>query len=64
MAEQKPAARTCPNCGSGDYAFRGRREVTPENGDGKAMVTRYVCKKCKHGWNVLVPLDANGGAAA
>ena len=40
--------RSCPECQSGDYVFRGRRAV---ESDGKpATVTKYRCRACGHEW--------------
>jgi hypothetical protein len=54
------ASKTCPKCGSADYAFRSRKKITPAPGqEGSEQVeTKYRCKKCQHEWRVNVPLEA------
>jgi hypothetical protein len=56
MDAEKPAAKACPECGSGDYQFRSRKKVAPEPGQqGKeAVETKYRCKACGHEWKVRV----------
>jgi len=55
-----PTAKKCPKCGSGDYAFRGRKKVAATDGAGGATETKYRCKTCEHEWKVKVP-DGGGG---
>lgn len=53
--DQRPTpTRICPKCGSGNYAFRFRKKITPEPGqDGpEEMETKYKCKACEHEWKV------------
>jgi DNA-directed RNA polymerase subunit M/transcription elongation factor TFIIS len=45
--EQQIGGRTCPECGSDDYQFRGRRKVA------EAVETKYRCKACGHKWRVM-----------
>jgi DNA-directed RNA polymerase subunit M/transcription elongation factor TFIIS len=52
MNPQKPAAKTCPKCGSGDYQFRGRKKVAAAGGQPEATETKYRCKRCEHEWKV------------
>ena len=47
--------KTCPKCGSGEYAFRGRKKVQAENGATQAVETKYRCKACGHEWRVKSP---------
>lgn len=56
-AQAASATRTCPQCGSGDYAFRGRKKVatTLAVEGGEAVETWYRCKSCDHDWRVRVP---------
>jgi transposase-like protein len=49
--EKQVGGRTCPECGSGDYQFRGRKKVA-EEGKGEAVETKYRCKVCGHEWRV------------
>jgi DNA-directed RNA polymerase subunit M/transcription elongation factor TFIIS len=46
--------KTCPNCGSDDYIFRGRKkiEAKPENGEPATLETKSRCKACGHEWKV------------
>jgi transposase-like protein len=62
--EQQTPNRTCPACGSADYAFRNRKKITPKpGGDGEELMeTKYRCKSCEHEWKVRVP-SPKGGAA-
>jgi len=50
-------SRTYPECGSGDYAFRSRKNVIAvlEKGEPEATETKYRCKSCGHEWKVRVP---------
>ena len=47
--------RTHFNCGSGDYAFRGRKSIEPGEGQAAAVETKYRCKACSHEWKVRAP---------
>jgi DNA-directed RNA polymerase subunit M/transcription elongation factor TFIIS len=47
-------ARTCPECGSGEHAFRGRKKIEPGDGQEAAVETKYRCKACGHEWKVRV----------
>jgi hypothetical protein len=48
--------RGCPECGSGDYGFRGRKHIKPDPAKGTeaAVETKYSCKGCGHTWKVRV----------
>ena len=35
--------KTCPQCGSQEYLFRGRKKIV-EEGKPEAVETRYSCK--------------------
>jgi hypothetical protein len=48
-------AKACPKCGSGDYAFRGRKRIEAAAGQEAAVETKYRCKACNHEWKVRVP---------
>jgi DNA-directed RNA polymerase subunit M/transcription elongation factor TFIIS len=52
MDQQQAAARTCPKCGSADYAFRSRKKVPAADGEPQTTETKYRCKKCQHEWKV------------
>jgi DNA-directed RNA polymerase subunit M/transcription elongation factor TFIIS len=58
--ESQQTGRTCPKCGSGDYAFRSRKKLPPEGEQPEAVETKYRCKACAHEWKVRVPPPANG----
>ncbi len=58
MDQQRPAARTCPKCGSGDYQFRSRKKIPAGNGEPEAVETKYRCKACEHEWKVRAPAAA------
>ena len=60
--DQHLAAKTCPQCGSGDYTFRSRKKVAPEPGQEgeEAVETKYRCKACRHEWRVRVPVTGAG----
>jgi DNA-directed RNA polymerase subunit M/transcription elongation factor TFIIS len=57
MDQKVTVSRTCPACGSSDYAFRSRRKIlaAPEKGEAEAVETKYRCKACGHEWRVRVP---------
>lgn len=46
--------RTCPKCGSNDYAFRSRKRIEAEGNQPAAVETKYKCKKCQHEWRERV----------
>jgi DNA-directed RNA polymerase subunit M/transcription elongation factor TFIIS len=48
-------ARRCPECGSREYAFRGRKKVAADEGKAEAVETKYACKSCGHSWKETVP---------
>jgi DNA-directed RNA polymerase subunit M/transcription elongation factor TFIIS len=53
-------ARSCPKCGSREYAFRGRKKVPAEAEQPAAIETRYACKTCGHAWKERVPVKEAG----
>ena len=53
-------ARCCPECGSKDYVFRGRKKIAAEAGQSAAVETRYMCRECGHAWRERVPVKAAG----
>ena len=57
MEQGQFVMKTCPECGSGDYVFRGRKNVAanPEKGEPAAVETKYACRTCGHQWKVRVP---------
>jgi hypothetical protein len=58
--ETQQVGRTCPKCGSSDYAFRGRKRIEPTEGLGAAVETKYRCKACGHEWKVRVAVKEAG----
>jgi hypothetical protein len=40
--------RCCPECGSKEYVFRGRRTIPAEEGKAAAAQTEYLCRDCGH----------------
>jgi transposase-like protein len=52
MDAEKFTAKTCPQCGSPDYAFRSRKKIPAEKDQPQATETKYRCKKCDHEWKV------------
>jgi DNA-directed RNA polymerase subunit M/transcription elongation factor TFIIS len=58
MDQQRPAARTCPKCGSGEYQFRGRKKIPAAKAEPEAVETKYRCKACQHEWRVRAPVAA------
>jgi rubredoxin len=55
MDPQTTANRTCPECGSADYAFRSRKKIEPAQGRALTIETKYRCKACGHEWKVRAP---------
>jgi hypothetical protein len=52
--------RACPECGSRDYVFRGRKNVPAEGGHPLAIETKYACKACLHCWKERVVVKEAG----
>jgi DNA-directed RNA polymerase subunit M/transcription elongation factor TFIIS len=54
--EQQPA-RKCPECGSADYVFRGRKKIaaTAEKGEPEQWETKRACRACGHTWKEREP---------
>jgi DNA-directed RNA polymerase subunit M/transcription elongation factor TFIIS len=47
-------ARCCPECGSKEYVFRGRKAVPAEEDRPQAVETKYLCRDCGHAWKERV----------
>jgi len=49
-------ARSCPQCGSKDYVFRGRKKIAAKPDQPAAVETKYICRECGNEWkeNVAV----------
>jgi DNA-directed RNA polymerase subunit M/transcription elongation factor TFIIS len=52
--------RSCPKCGSTDYAFRGRKKIREDNGQRAAVETKYRCKACGKEWKETAPVKEAG----
>jgi DNA-directed RNA polymerase subunit M/transcription elongation factor TFIIS len=52
MDNPKPVKRMCPECGSDNYAFRGRKKILADEKSNQieAMETKFRCKACEHEW--------------
>jgi transposase-like protein len=47
-------ARCCPECGSKEYVFRGRKKIAGEREQPAAVEAKYLCKECRHAWTERV----------
>lgn len=56
MDQSQPRKRTCRECGSDKYLFRGRKKISAEAGQEEAMETKYRCKVCEHIWTEREPV--------
>ena len=55
MDQKQSAKRTCPECGSEKYLFRGRKKIPTEPGtEGEIMETKYRGAVCEHAWKERV----------
>jgi DNA-directed RNA polymerase subunit M/transcription elongation factor TFIIS len=59
MDQNLTAKKTCPECGSGDYVFRGRKKLTanPEKGEPEQWETKRHCRSCGKEWKEKEPLQ-------
>jgi hypothetical protein len=48
-------ARCCPECGSRDYVFRGRKKIPAQLEQPSAVETTYARKACGHAWKERMP---------
>jgi DNA-directed RNA polymerase subunit M/transcription elongation factor TFIIS len=53
-------ARCCPECGSREYVFRGRKKLPAEAEQPAAVETKYACRACGHTWKERVVAKAAG----
>jgi DNA-directed RNA polymerase subunit M/transcription elongation factor TFIIS len=53
--EETAGKRSCPACGSGDYTFRGRKQIEATAENGPLLETKYACRACEHSWKERVP---------
>jgi DNA-directed RNA polymerase subunit M/transcription elongation factor TFIIS len=53
-------ARCCPECGSREYVFQGRKKIAADVEQTAAVETRYMCKECNHMWKEKVPVKEAG----
>jgi rubredoxin len=51
----QPSSRSCPKCGSGDYAFRSRKQIETTAEQEAMLETKYKCKVCGTEWTEKVP---------
>jgi rubredoxin len=51
-------ARCCPECGSREYVFRGRKRIVTEAQQPAIVETKYMCKACGHEWRERVGAKA------
>ena len=47
-------AKGCPDCGSADYVFRGRKKIAPKSDEEGSVETKHCCRACGHAWKVRV----------
>jgi DNA-directed RNA polymerase subunit M/transcription elongation factor TFIIS len=49
-------ARWCPECGSKDYVFRGRKKIKADPGKETppGVETKYICRACGNEWKERV----------
>jgi transposase-like protein len=52
---EQTTTRACPECGSGDYTFRGRKQIEAAAECGPMLETRYACRACEKIWKEQVP---------
>lgn len=43
-------AQCCPECGSREYLFRGRKKIEAKEGQLAAVETKYKCRACEQEW--------------
>jgi len=55
MEQQNPPGRSCPACGSGDYAFRSRKQIEATAEQEAMLETKYRCKGCGKDWKEKIP---------
>jgi rubredoxin len=53
-------ARCCPECGSREYVFRGRKRIVAEAQQPAIVETKYMCKVCGHAWRERMPVKEAG----
>ena len=51
----QPAKRACPECGSGNYTFRNRKQIEAKAEKGPELETKYRCKDCEQEWKERAP---------
>jgi DNA-directed RNA polymerase subunit RPC12/RpoP len=52
----EPTERSCPACGSREYAFRGRKKIAAE-GQPEQWETKYRCSTCQKEWKDRMPVN-------
>jgi DNA-directed RNA polymerase subunit RPC12/RpoP len=53
-------ARCCPECGSREYVFRGRKKLPAEAEQPAAVETKYRCRACGKEWKERVAVKEAG----
>jgi DNA-directed RNA polymerase subunit M/transcription elongation factor TFIIS len=49
-------ARSCSECGSREYLFRGRKKIPANLEQPPTVETKYPCKACGHAWKERMPV--------
>jgi transposase-like protein len=58
MDRNHSLTKTCPECGSTDYLFRGRKKIATDH--GQFTDTKYRCKLCGKEWKMRISSDTAG----
>ena len=53
-------ARCCPECGSREYVFRGRKKLPAGAEQPAAVETKYRCRACGKEWKERVAVKEAG----
>jgi DNA-directed RNA polymerase subunit M/transcription elongation factor TFIIS len=58
MDQPVTSRRTCPECGSTEYLFWGRKQIAAAAQQQAAVETTHRCKVCGHQWKVREAMEA------